>query len=66
MAEAYGYGFEVLRRSAVHEEVFLIPDEADTANRARRDFMGRLRQLSALEHPYGDIATTAFEVSELL
>lgn len=66
VAEAYGSGFEILRRSALHEEVFLIPDESDTANRARRDFMGRLRTLSALEHPYGDAATAAFEVSELL
>jgi hypothetical protein len=66
VAEAFGTGFEVMRRSATHEEVFLIPDEADTANRARRDFMGRLRQLSALEQPYGDTAGAAFEVSELL
>jgi hypothetical protein len=66
VAEAYGYGFEIMRRAGVHEEVFLIPDESDTANRHRRDFMGRLRVLNALEHPYGDSATAAFEVAELL
>lgn len=65
-AEAFGSGFEVIRRSGTHREVFVIPDSADAPNRARRDFMGRLRQLSALEQPYGLESSLGFEVAELL
>jgi hypothetical protein len=65
-AEAFGTGLEVIRRSGTHGEVLLIPDSADTANLARRNFMGRLRQLSPVEQPFGTSGTLGFEVSELL
>jgi hypothetical protein len=64
--EGYGAGLETIRRSADYREVFVIPDADDTANRTRRDFMGRLRQLSAIEQPFAGSATLGFEVAELL
>jgi hypothetical protein len=65
-AEAFGTGLEVIRRSATHNEVLVIPDSADAANLARRNFMGRIRQLSPVEQPFSGSATLGFEVSELL
>jgi hypothetical protein len=65
-SEAFGEAFEVNRRSGTDKEVFIIADQDDSSNRARRDFMGRLRALSPLEQPFGTYGSVAFEVAELL
>jgi hypothetical protein len=65
-SEAFGEAFEVNRRSGTDKEVFIIADADDTTNRARRDFMGRLRALSPVEQPFGLYGTISFEVAELL
>jgi hypothetical protein len=65
-AEAFGSALEITRQSATHREVLIIPDSADTANLHRRNFMGRLRQLSPVEQPFSLYGSTGYEVSELL
>ena len=64
--EAFGPAAEISRISGIHGEVLVIPDSGDTANRSRRDFLGRLRALSPIEQPFDGAGTLAFEVSELL
>lgn len=64
--EAFGPALDVVRLSGVHNEVLVIPDSADIAHRARRDFLGRLRQLSPIEQPFNGVGSLSFQVSELL
>lgn len=47
--------FEIMRRMGVHEEVLFMWDPDDTIHATRRQFLGRLRQLSPLEFPDGFI-----------
>jgi hypothetical protein len=64
--EAFGNAFEIQRRAGVDQEVLYIHDTTDTVHQLRRRFLGRLRQLSEIEYPYGNLNKTAFEVAELL
>lgn len=64
--EAFSGPLEVIRQSASHREVFVIPDSSDEINAHRRNFMGRLRQLSPVEQPFSLYGSASFEVSELL
>lgn len=47
--------FEIMRRMGVHEEVLFMWDPDDTIHATRRQFLGRLRKLNALEFPDGFI-----------
>lgn len=51
--EGLGGPFEIMRRSGVHKEVLFMWDPDDTVHALRRQFLGRLRQLSPLEFPDG-------------
>lgn len=42
--EAYGKFMEMVRRSGVSKEVFVIPDPSDQFNGLKRNFLGRIRQ----------------------
>ena len=64
--EAMGNAFELQRRAGISREVFFLWDPEDTAQAIRRQFMGRLRQLSPIEHPYLEVHKTSFEIKELL
>lgn len=63
--EGFAKVLEIIRRAGVHGEILVIPDPADFENAQRRNFLGRLRQLSALEHAYFDTMSAAFELKEI-
>jgi hypothetical protein len=65
-SEALANAFEIQRRAGVDQEVLWIHDSADTVHQLRRRFLGRLRQLSPIEYPYGNLNKTAWEVKELI
>jgi len=64
--EAYGRAYEVMRRSGVSGEVIFIFNPDDTAHAIRRQFLGRLRQLTGIEHPYPLNQSTGWEAAERL
>jgi hypothetical protein len=65
-AEAYQQAFELQRQAGIDKEVLLVADPDDTINGIRRNFLGRLRQLSPIEHPYYAAYSTNFEIQEIL
>ncbi len=65
-AEASGRAFELQRRVGIDGEVLFVHDPADPINRHRRCFLGRLRQLSAIEHPYFNVHRMPVEIQEIL
>lgn len=62
--EAYGKAFEIMRQAGVTKEVLIQWDPADIKNSLRQSFVGRLRQLGAIEHPYPLATSVAFEIQE--
>lgn len=64
--EAFGSAFEIMRRSGISGEVVFQQDPDEDIQSLRRQFYGRLRQLSPIEHPYPAIHSTGWEVKELL
>lgn len=64
--EAFAKAFEIQRRAGIDQEILYIHDPADTAHSLRRRFLARLRQLSAIEFPYGNFNKAGFELRELL
>lgn len=64
--EAYGRAFDLQRRVGVTKEVMFIYDPDDTLHAVRRQYRGRLRQLSQIENPTLDVHSIAWEVKELL
>ena len=64
--EAFSQAFELMRRAGIDQEVLFIHDPDDTVHALRRRFLARLRTLSAIEYPYFNINSAAFEVKELL
>lgn len=65
-AESYGIAFEMMRQMGVSGEVAFIFDPDDTVHAIRRQWMGRLRQISPIEHPYPLAQSAAFDNSEIL
>lgn len=67
--EAFGKMLELTRRAGVHGEIFVVPDPADVFQGLRRNFMGRNRQISALEQSTwangGSAHSMAFEIKEI-
>jgi hypothetical protein len=63
--EGSGNVLEIARQAGIHREVVVIPDPADLANAVRRNFMGRLRRLPAVEQNYHQTTGAAFEVKEI-
>lgn len=64
--EAMSAAFDMQRRMGVHDEVLFVWDPDDTAHALRRQFLARLRVLSAIENPGPDRWRTPFEIKELL
>ena len=64
--EAFSRAFEMQRRAGIDQEIFWIHDPDDTTHALRRQFLARLRALSAIEFPYFDINKSGFEVKELI
>jgi hypothetical protein len=64
--EALANAFEIMRRAGLDAEVFWVHDPDDTVHALRRRFIGRLRQLSAIQYPYPNVNSAAFEIKELL
>jgi hypothetical protein len=65
--EMLASAFDLSRVAAgANREVVFQYDPADTVHSVRRSFMGRLRQLSALEEPQPLALSSAFEIKELL
>jgi len=66
-ADAMGGAFDLQRVAAgARREVWLQYDPSDGVHSVRRSLFGRLRKLSAIEEPYVNGHTTAFEVKELI
>ena len=69
--EGFGSALELVRRAGVSGEVFVIANPDDRTYGATRNFLGRLRQLSALEilgtmsARQGWLHSMAFEIKEL-
>lgn len=68
--EGFGAALELTRRAGVSGEVFVIQKPDDRTYAATRSFLGRLRQLSPLEHLAmmsggGLLHSMAFEIKEL-
>lgn len=64
--EAFGVGFEMLRKQSITQDVFYMWDTADTVQILRRSFLGRLRQLSPLEADFANNFAHQFEIKELI
>jgi len=65
-AEAYNQAFELTRQADVHKEVVFVYDPDDTARAIQRQYIGRLRKLSPIEHPFFAHHSMEFEIKELL
>ncbi|MGO4380378.1 hypothetical protein [Pseudoduganella sp. RAF53_2] len=64
--QAMFHAFELDRLAGISGEVFWIQDPEDTIHSIRRQYLGRFRQLSALDHPYFNNYRKAYEIKELL
>ena len=64
--EAMTRALEMQRRLDVSGEALFILDTADRRNMLRTSFLGRLRRLTEIEHPYLDTHRMAVELKELL
>jgi hypothetical protein len=65
-AEGYSTVLGILRSHDISREVYVIGDDADTTYRGERNFLGRLRQLNAIEWPYLNYHAMAAEIGELI
>lgn len=66
-AQAFARHFELMRRAGLDREILFVPDPAaDGADLTRTAFLGRLRQLNALEQAAFGYRSTAYEIKELL
>lgn len=65
-ADAMGQAFDIKRRMGLSGEVIFVFDPEDTTHSIRRQFYGRLRELSLIEYPYVNAASTAWEIKELI
>lgn len=65
-AEAFARAFDLTRQAGIHNELLYIADPDDTVHALRRQFLGRLRKLTPLEHPMFDEYEMAYEIKELL
>jgi len=64
--EAYQSAYEILRKSGNSGEVLFIYDSADTTHKLRRSFIGRMKELSAIENINYGLFGSTFEIKELL
>lgn len=62
--EAYGMGFELQRKQGTTKDVFFIYDPDGTVNLLRRSFLGRMRELSPIEHDFFNNHSQQFQIKE--
>jgi hypothetical protein len=55
-----------MRQAGITGEVLLMFKDDDTLHALRRQYLGRLEQLSPIDHPYPDHNVVAFSHRELL
>lgn len=58
--------FDIMRLSGITREVLFFWDPSSALDALRGTFLGRMRQLSALEFPLYGLNNTAFEIEESL
>lgn len=63
--EGFAKALDIVRRAGISGEILVIPDSDDKDNGQRRNFMGRMRQLSPLEQAIYQLNSMAFEIKEL-
>lgn len=64
--EAYARLLEMQRLLGVTGELLLVPDSDDVTNMPRRAYLGRLLDLSPLDHPHLNKYRTSLKIKELL
>lgn len=64
--QAMALAFEIQRRLGTSGEILFVWDPSDTVNAIRRQFLGRLRVLNAIENAGPDRWRSPFEIKELL
>lgn len=64
--EALAKAFEMDRRAGIHKEVLWIQNPSDTVHALRLRFLGRLRELTPIEHPYTNTNKKPYQIKELL
>lgn len=64
--EAFSQAFELQRRAGIDMEVVWIHDPDDTVHAIRRQYLGRLRELSPIEYPEFNLNSAAFVHKEIL
>lgn len=64
--EAFGSAFDIKRRVGISGEVIFVFDPEDTIHALRRQFYGRLRELSLIEYPYPRLTSTPWEIKEMV
>ena len=64
--EAYRVMLTIQRSQDISREVYLIEDDTDVSYRDLRSFLGRFKQLSAIEWPYVSQHSVGVEISEVL
>lgn len=64
--EAFGRLMDIQKLVDIHGEVLYLWDPEDGEYLSRTSFLGRLRQLDAIEQPYYDKYSSTFEIKELL
>lgn len=58
--------YEMHRRLGTTGELLYIPDDADVAQTQLTGFVGRMRQLNAIEYPFYSFRKAGYELKELL
>ena len=64
--EALSYAFDLDRLAGIDKEIFWVHDPDDTVHAIRRQYLGRLRQLTALEYPYHLERGKPYQIEEIL
>lgn len=64
--EGFARALELQRKQGISEEVLLIYDPDDTVHRIRHSYLGRLRTLSPIEHPYFNVRRMPVEIKEIV
>lgn len=65
-AEAYGRLLDLQAQHGISGEVLINPDVADTLNRQRRAFVGRIKSLAPVVQVAPQVFSTALEIKEIL
>ena len=64
--EAYSRVLDLQNLLGIQGEILIDPDTADTANKPRRAFVGRMRSLSPVVESSPGLFDTSFEIRELI